>query len=290
MPNTFSFQAIGTTWNVTTDERSLEEKEKTALLAYLADFEKRFSRFLPDSEVNQFKAATAGSYPISAELAKLLRRARELRTESDGRFDPAVAGLLEQAGYDANYTLEPKADAKTFILPKWNIDGNTLILEGPTTFDLGGIGKGYAIDAVSGLLSGLGFKCFLVEAGGDAFGTRKQNGQPWRVAIQYPGKPDMAAGLLTLSREAVAASDIFRRRWKNWNHIVDPKQNQAVTSIIGTVARANTAWDADCMTSALFFCSEANYARVAQIYQATYVVFRDDDTCLVSPDWEGELF
>lgn len=286
----FSFEAIGTPWNITVEDRALSETDTSAILAYIADFDKRFSRFKPESEVNRFKSAAAGSYPISAELAKLLRRARELRTESDGRFDPAVAGLLEQAGYDANYTLEPKADAKTFTLPKWNIDGDTLILEGPTTFDLGGMGKGYAIDAVSGLLSGLGFESYLIEAGGDAFGTRKQNGQPWRVAIQYPGKPDVAAGLSTLSNQAVAASDIFRRRWKNWNHIVDPKQNQAVTSIIGAVARANTAWDADCMTSALFFCSEANYARVAQIYQATYLVFRDDDTCLVSPDWEGELF
>jgi thiamine biosynthesis lipoprotein len=290
MPHTFSFQAIGTIWNITTDERPLEEKEKETLLAYIADFEKRFSRFLPDSEVNQFKTAVAGSYQISAELAKLLQRASELRTQSQGRFDPAVAGLLERAGYDASYTLTPKPEADSFTLPSWDIDGATLILEGPASFDLGGIGKGYAIDMMSGLLSGLGFECYLVEAGGDAFGTRKQNGQPWRVAVQYPGKPDTAAGLLTLSHQGVAASDIFRRRWKNWNHIVDPKQNRAVTKIIGAVACANTAWDADCMTSALFFCSEENYSEVSRHYQATYLVFQDDDTCLISPEWEGELF
>lgn len=290
MSHTFSFQAIGTTWNITTDERDLEQKEKTVVLAHLAEFEKRFSRFLPDSEVNQFKEVAAGTYDISNEFAKLLRRADQLRIQSDGHFDPAVAGLLVRAGYDAAYTLNPKEDTAAFVLPRWEIDGTTLKLEGPTTFDLGGIGKGYAIDSVSGLLSGFELKCFLVEAGGDAYGTRKQNGQPWKVAIQYPGKPDTAAGLLVLSHQAIAASDTFRRRWKSWNHLVDPKNNQPITNIIGVVAEANTAWDADCMTSALFFCTTSNYAETARAYQATYLVFRQDGTCLIDPNWPGELF
>lgn len=290
MTPTFSFEAIGTHWNITVEDRALSKTEKNAILAYIDDFDRRLSRFKPESEANRFREAEAGTYEISLEFARLLERADELRHLTAGRFDPAIAKLLETAGYDATYSLQPKNETGSFVLPEWHLSGTTLKISGPITFDIGGIGKGYCIDKVAELLKSFGLRYFLVEAGGDAFGTTKASGEPWRVALEYPGRPGIAAGLTFLTNSAIAASDTFRRRWQNWNHIVDAKAGTPVASLIGAVAIAPNAWAADCMTSALFFANEATYPEAARRYQAEYLIFKDDNQCLKSASWSGELF
>ncbi len=290
MSTKFSFEAIGTHWNITVDDRELRETERNAILSYIADFDKRFSRFRPESEANRFREASAGTYEISPEFARLLERAHELRRLTAGRFDPAVAKLLETAGYDATYSLRPKKEVTSFVLPEWSLSGTSLRINGPVAFDLGGIGKGYCIDRVTELLRGFDLRYFLVEAGGDAFGTTKETGEPWRVALEYPGRPGVAAGLVNLANDAVAVSDTFRRRWKDWSHIVDAKSGSSVTRVIGAIAIAPNAWGADCMTSALFFSDETAYPRTARIYEAEYLTFKEDGRCLRSANWSGELF
>lgn len=286
----FTFSALGTKWSVSLDGDALTDREKETVLNYISGFERRFSRFLPDSEVNAFRNVSAGKYEISEEFSVLLGAADRLRALTEGVYDPAVAGLLERAGYDASYAMEPRGDAHEFVLPKWSLSGRTLILEGPAAFDLGGTAKGYCIDEVAALLVRLGRAHFIVDGGGDMRASSKKDGSSWKVAIQYPGKPDTAAGIVDLKERGIAVSDSFRRRWGKWHHIVHPHQKRAIERIIGAVAVVPSAWQADCMTSALYLARQDTYAAAAREYGAEYLVFNDDDTCLVSPGWKGELF
>src|SRR3989344_2486826 len=138
-------------------------------------------------------------------------------------------------------------------MPMWTLAAQTLTLDGPAVFDIGGMGKGYCIDRVADIIRSYGHEHFLVDGGGDIFATTKAGGAPWRIAIEYPGKPDMAAGLVDLKDQGLAVSDGFRRRWGKWHHIVDPKSKKSVERVAGAAAVASSAWDADCATSALFF-------------------------------------
>lgn len=283
------FEAIGTAWSVTVDGVHLAQSDALALETRVRDFEKSFSRFLPDSEVNRFRKAEAGDYEVSPEFAFLLARADALRTYTDGVFDPAAGALLERAGYDEQYSLTPQS-VEEFELPAWQLSGTTLTLSGPTAFDFGGIGKGYAIDLVAALLTERGYEHFLVDAGGDMYATNKADGGPWRIALEYPGKPDTAAGIIDLHQQGLAVSDSFRRRWGTWHHLVDPKRKEAISAVNGAAAVAETAWDADCMTSVLFMAPPQYYDSAAQSLTASYVVFLQDGTCRVSERWPGELF
>lgn len=286
----FSFKALGTQWQITIDGATLADADQCAIVAETAQFEKRFSRFIADSEVNAFRESSAGTYYISREYALLLQEAARLRTLTNGVYDPAAGGLLERAGYDATYRLEPADDVAQFVLPRWELAGQRLTIDGPAAFDLGGIGKGYWIDKVAALLTERGYTHIAVEAGGDMYVTTKAGGTPWKVAIEYPGRKDTAAGVLALRNQALAVSDTFRRRWGKWHHVVDPKQNRAVENIIGVAAIAPNAWHADCMTSALFLSQPDTYERIAQEYKAQYLVFYANGQCAVSADWAGELF
>lgn len=287
----FSFQALGTVWSVTVDGESVTPTHEQEVRKFLNDFEERFSRFLPNSEVNRFREARPGHYPISQEFFVLLQRAEELRRLTGGVYDPAVGGLLERAGYglpsaDTPYQGEPG----DFVLPHWSLGKTEIILDGPACFDLGGMGKGYAIDRVAELLAGRGYRHYLVEGGGDMFGTTKADGSPWRVAIEYPGKTDMAAGTLELKEQGLAVSDIFRRRFGRWHHVVNPQTKTVQEHCVGAAAVAPTAWAADCMTSGLLLGAPSWWGELTRAYQASFLAFFPEGRVERSRDWPGELF
>ncbi len=289
---TITFKGIGTYWSVSIDESVDDVVElKKTLFEFVADFESRFSRFISSSEVNQFRKRERGTYPLSAECALLFSAAHELRTLTHGAFDPAVAGLLEGVGYDATYRLTPDESAITSFVPTaWSLSRDQLAIDGPVGFDFGGIGKGYCIDRVHELLKEKGYHYFIVEAGGDMVATTKADGSGWRVAIEYPGKPDIALGLVELVNQGLAVSDSFRRRFGAWHHIVDPRTKAPVTQIIGVAAIAPTAWQADKMTSGLFLGQPAEYALLAEKFSSAYLVVTHDGMVQKSINWKGELF
>lgn len=283
----FSFTGLGTEWSVVVDGKPFQDEAKKAIAKYVETFENRFSRFLPFSEVNAFRQSFAGEYILSDELSLLLARAERLRVLTVGAYDPAVASILEEAGYGAESGLEK---IKQPHIPKWSLKGMKLTIAGPIAFDLGGIGKGYCIDWVAEILQRSGYEHYLVDGGGDMAGTTKADGSAWRVAVEYPGKPDMAASIVNLKHQGIAVSDIFRRRFGKWHHLIDVQEKKPVEKIIGCAAVAGSAWDADCMTSGLFFAPPENYPALAEEFGAAYIVFQSDGTAKVSPDWQGELF
>ncbi|MFZ2187560.1 MAG: FAD:protein FMN transferase [Candidatus Moraniibacteriota bacterium] len=285
----FSFTGLGTEWSVTVDGQPLRDQAQAAILRFVQEFEARFSRFLPGSEVNTFRESPAGDFMLSREFALLLATADRLRVLTNGAYDPAVASALEDAGYGAQYGLKPLAKSEGARVPGWSLAGDRLTIEGPIAFDLGGIGKGYCIDRVAEIVKRFGYNYFLVDGGGDMTATTKADGSTWRIAVEYPGKPDTAASIVNLSNQGIAVSDSFRRRFGKGHHLIDAQKRKPVEKIIGCAAVARDAWAADCMTSGLFFAPPENYHALAQEFEASYIVFQNDGTAKVSPDWQGEL-
>lgn len=267
----------------------LRPEMKNAILLYTENFEKNFSRFLPQSKVNAFRKSKAGDYVVSSDFLYLLQSADRLRFLTNGKYDPAVASIFEDVGYGNAKELTPlKRDGEN-IIPSWTLSGSILSIDGPIAFDFGGIGKGYCIDGVATLLRNAGYKYFLVEGGGDMVATTKSDGSSFCVAVEYPGKPDTAASIVNLSNQGIAVSDIFRRRFGKWHHLIDAQEKKTIENVIGSVAVARDAFTADCMTSGLFFAPVHNYPLLANAFESSYIVFQKDGTAQVSSDWAGEI-
>lgn len=285
-----SFDGIGTVWNISIDGKEIDEATKQMLCGFVASFEKRYSRFLPESEVNSFREKPAGSYPVSHDFSRMLARAEMLRELTDGRFDPAVATLLDRAGYDAVYSFVEREGIDAISFPKWSYADGIVSIDGPIAFDFGGIGKGYCIDRVADLLRTDGFEYFLVEAGGDMLATMKADGSPYRVAIEYPGQPEEAIGVIELKHQALAVSDSFRRRWGKWHHIVNPLTKASVEEVLGCAVVAGSAFDADSGTSALFLSVDSDRKEIEKILGIEYLLFESSGNFLSSTHWPGEIF
>ncbi|MBU6259219.1 MAG: FAD:protein FMN transferase [Burkholderiales bacterium] len=104
----------------------------------------RLSRFDPASEIARFNALEAGAaIEVGADARAVLEAARGLGRASAGLFDIAGGG-------------------------RWELDASTLRkIDAGTKIDLGGIAKGYAVDAAIELLRERGCGAGWVNAGGD---------------------------------------------------------------------------------------------------------------------------
>ena len=288
--NTYTFEAFGTKWAIMTDDNPLSDVLKEKIILETNAFEASFSRFKKKSQVVAFRNAHPGSYHISKEFAELLVPHQELKELTHGAFDPAVGGLLEEAGYDENYSFKQKDTLQAFSLPSWKLENTTLTISGPIIFDVGGIGKGFWIDEVTRMLQKAGHKHFLVDGGRDIYASTKADGSGWNIALEYPGKPELIIGTVTLKNQALAASDTLQRKWGTWNHLVDISKKSPQINILGCVAVTNTALSADQATSAISLCSKDIYTKVVEKVSAQYLIYKPDSQITVSSNWSGALF
>lgn len=296
----FQFNALGTAWSISIDQADFAFPTKSEadglwekVVGHTSEFERHFSRFKDRSESRQFVNASAGTYPISKQMTDLLAVAENLRSLTDGAYDPAVGGLMEAAGYTPDYTLTPdEKKLESWHVPVWSLHpkDHTVTIDGPILFDFGGMGKGYWIDQISALLIAEKHPHHLVEGGGDMFATTKADGTGWNVAIEYPGKTDMALGTYVLNNQGLAASDIFRRRWRKWHHFVDVTLKQPTNHIAGCVAVSDSAWKADQITSVLALTDPTKFSDIVDQIGGEFVVLLSNGDANISSNWHGKIF
>jgi thiamine biosynthesis lipoprotein len=206
---------------------------------WLRGFEARFSRFSPLSELSRLNAGAGRPFRASPGLFRLVAQAVELAQRSGGLFDPTLLRPLEALGYDRSFELlRPSRSGRAEAAPAggWRdivLDAATRSITLPPGcgVDLGGIGKGYAVDRLAALL---GSPC-LVNGGGDVYASgRPPDAGRWLVGIADPFHPERDLAVLALQDGAVATSSTLRRAWslgdRRLHHLVDPRTGEASRS------------------------------------------------------------
>ncbi len=292
----FHFEALGTAWTILVD--GVSDTEVTdlfwqSIIDATTEFDQQLSRFIPTSEAVRFRNSPAGTYSVSERLFELLMASDKLRSLTNGAYDPAMGTLLERTAYDDAYTFSSDADkVQRWQLPKWSLEKSkrAVTIDGPIVFDIGGTGKGYWIDAISHMLLQHNLAYHLVDGGGDMMATTKADGSSWNIALEWPGRVDTALGSVKIANQGFAGSDVFRRRWGEWHHLLSIEEKKPITAISGCFAIAKNAWVADQMTSALSLSKATEYTQIAAALHAEYVFLSSDGSVITSPGWPGELF
>lgn len=173
--------------------------------------DRRFSRFIPSSELNRVNASPFGATAVSEELASMLSLSLDVARATGGLVTPAVGGALLAAGYDRDFTLLPRDGVAALPAAVPSLDslvlrGRLLLRTVPVTLDLNGVVKGRTVDDALALL-GRGW----VAAGGDIAASVP-------VVVGLPG-----GGAITLDRGGLATSSVAKRRWGDGlHHLIDP--------------------------------------------------------------------
>src|SRR5207248_6614299 len=139
------------------------------------DWERRLSRFRPDSELARLNAADGRPVAAGPLLLGVLREALRAAAATDGQYDPCLGRQLADAGYARSFaeraTWDPPAASSRRAGGAWRdveVDARGRVrLPRGAQLDLGGIAKGMAVDAALDLLAAAGIPAALVSAGGD---------------------------------------------------------------------------------------------------------------------------
>jgi len=166
---------------------------------------------------------------------------------------PLVGALLEDAGYDANYSLQPKPLRPT---PSWgeslSYNFPTIMTKNHALLDFGAAGKGYLVDIVAAIIQDAGIDSFSINAGGDIV---NYNAPPELavIGLEHPSNDDEIVGLAKVTTGSLCGSAVNRRRWGAYHHIMNPITEQPTTSMLATWVVADTGLLADALATALFF-------------------------------------
>lgn len=280
-----SFDAIGTRWSIYLDgplDVATEARVRSRIDAYDAVW----SRFRPDSVVARM-SREAGTYRLPDEAGPLLDLYGLLGRVTDGAVSPLVGRSLVRLGYDAGYSLHPTGAPEP--APRWDEvlerDGQVLVLREPVLLDVGAAGKGQLVDLVAAELRDCGIERYVVDAGGDLV---HRGGPAFRVAMQVPGDPARALGVVELADAALCGSAVDRRAWGDGlHHVLDARTGVPATDVVAAWVVASSAMLADGLATAHFF---ADADRLEAAVSHTYARLGADGRLHYSLDLPGELF
>ncbi|MGV9710911.1 FAD:protein FMN transferase [Gordonia sp. NPDC003424] len=265
--HSWTFDALGTHWEITT-AAPLPGDVAGDITAELDRIDRAWSRFRGDSTVAEI-ARRAGDYPVAATDQPLVDWYRRLYELTGGFVTPLVGQLLSDAGYDAHYSLTPRATREP--APRWDdvLAGHTgsLDVRVPVLLDVGAAGKGFAVDRVAAIVA-TAVDEFIVDGGGDMRVSRRD--VPARIALEHPLDPTKAIGVVELFDGAICASAANRRVWADWHHIVDPRSASPAAEVLATWVIAPDAMTADGLATALFFTPAAQLRTAFDFHAAGF--------------------
>ena len=119
----------------------------------LQELERRWSRFLPASDVSRLNGAPGAFVIVSADTLFLLATMKQAWRVTGGRYDPTLLAAINAAGYSASYDGSGRASSTSAAATSdCTIDDVTLdpatssvIVPARLGIDPGGIGKGLSL-------------------------------------------------------------------------------------------------------------------------------------------------
>jgi thiamine biosynthesis lipoprotein len=137
------------------------------------------------------------------------------------------------------------------------LDRRMRSLDGRVEVDLGGIGKGMAVDAALAALRSAGSESALVNLGGSIGVLGPPPGDPrgWPIGIAHPRRPGEIWAEFLLGRGHVATSGDYERFLHapegRRHHLLDPETGLPTRGVASLTAWAETGTRADTASTAL---------------------------------------
>ncbi|MDY8136146.1 FAD:protein FMN transferase [Aquimarina sp. 2201CG5-10] len=221
--------------------------------------EHTLSRFIPDSDISRINKLEEGAHVlIDHETHECLKIAIEVMALTEGVFDIGMAEAIDVfRGYKKgilNATEYTEALKQVFL--KKNAGSLYIDPETPKVYcvkegiqiDLGGIGKGYALDQLTSILDAHDIKTYALSAGDSTLLLRNDPTQKpyWNYTLNSTKEEK----LLNLSNTVISASGLY---WSD-KHIFDPKtgSNDITTLYQRMWISADKAVYADAFSTAFF--------------------------------------
>jgi thiamine biosynthesis lipoprotein len=267
----------------------------TGLEPWFKEAEATLSRFDPDSPLSQLNRSPGRWVVVPPLLFEAILLAIEAAERTGGAFDPTILDALEAAGYSRSFELGPLAIGQPVPAGRWRevqtIPGASAVWLPPgVRLDLGGIGKGLAVDHAMARLEGV--PDLVVNAGGDLAVRTRPGAQPVEVEVADPLHPERTLVTFGLYGGSVATSSTLGRRWgPDLHHIIDPMTGRPARSgiVAATVVADRTAWAEILAKSCIVLGRDRGLALLAKQGCPGFLV-AEDGTVIPTPGMEAYLY
>lgn len=258
------------------------------------------SRQVAASSLAELNAADGRTVTLDADAYRALEKAVEYAALTGGAFDPTTAPLSDLWGIGTDGAAVPAQDAIDAALTHvgyQNIEllgSNQARLKNGAQVDLGGIGKGYATDAVAALC---GDGTMLAQLGGNigAFGPNpnREDGL-WSIGLANPdSSADYIASVLVQDQSVVTSGDYeryFIEDGVRYHHIFDPRTGYpAQTGLRAVTVVDEESTRADALTTALFVMGLDEGLSFCAAHDVAAVFITDERKIYVTDKLRGQV-
>lgn len=221
-----TFQAMNTQVRV--------EGAPDGLEPWFRQVEESLSRFRPESPLSQLNRMPERWVVVPPLLHRVIKRALAAAQATGGAFDPTILPALMAAGYSRSFERGQTQACQPMPAGRWREvqvapDVPAVWLPAGVQIDLGGIGKGLAVDGAMHRLRHAPHA--LVDAGGDIALRTAPGAPPVTVEVADPCDERRTLATFALTQGAVATSSTLGRRWgQGLHHIIDPRTGAPAAS------------------------------------------------------------
>lgn len=255
----FNHRAMATHFEVriADEERTYAAQAAQATLDLLDKLESHLSRFRASSDIAQIARLMPGEeLRLSEPAFACLEIAKKMEQATRGAFSATAAALQTQTS-----------------LPRWSLLPEELSIhcdDGLLEFDLGAIGKGFALDRMAELLLGWDCPSFLLVAGGSSVlaGDAPKDAVGWSCGLGDDNAPQR----FLLSHASLSGSGLAVKG----SHIFDPRTGQPALRQNRAWALTDTAAESDALSTACMVLSEPELQEVLA-HDQSWLVFLETD-------------
>lgn len=237
--HSFNHAAMATHFQVRIShlDRTLAAQAAQAAFDLVDSLESRLSRFRINSEIARMADLAPGAKMVLTEPTfACLQIAKQMERATRGAFCPTPAALQAQP-----------------FLPEWELlpgEHAILCVSGRLDFDLGAIGKGFALDRAAELLQQWDCPSFLLVAGGSSVlaGDGPDDTPGWSCGLGEDG----ASQRFFLTRASLSGSGLSVKG----SHILDPRTGHTALRQKRAWVIAETASESDALSTACMVLTE----------------------------------
>jgi thiamine biosynthesis lipoprotein len=249
------------------------------------------SLYKEDSDLVRVNAhAWPGPCQVGPLLADLLDISLRIAKATRGRFDPTVKPLMDYLGFYREIGSRPDPAGLGSALGRvgWkrvSLDrerGLVRFGRAGMAIDLGGVGKGYALDRAAAVLRQAGVRRAGIELGRSWLYIGRDPDQAdgrFRLAVAVPDEEgaETFRAVVAVPEGSVATSSpwaqVRQDSGRRVGHIVDPRRGPLETGVIAATVWAREGVEADALTKPLVVEGPAALHRLRRRFQLEAMLF-----------------
>lgn len=265
----FIHEAMATVFEIIIDLEDKKYAEQAAqnVFSEIDKLENKFSRFRPNTDISKINNSKVGEkIKLSFETFECIWIAKQIFEISNGLFDITAGNVIDHwknkfSGNEISVENNSDFGINNFVLdePNFTIEK----LNQNISFDLGGIGKGYANDLAAKLLIEWDIENALIHGGGSSVKTigKNNNSNGWLISVSNPNNNLQTVAEISLKNFSLSGSGKQKE-----NHIINPKSLLPNNDRTAAWVLSESATISDAMSTAFMLMNENEITEICNTY------------------------